>query len=439
MASNFVRLTVIADDDQLDVSLPAYRPIAEYIDDILELFGPAKVAPATSWTLSTPRLGTLDLEDTLAEHSLLDGAELYLTKAPQAAPPPFVDDVLGEMRRHVSERHQRWVGPARQTWIAGAAAAALLVGGALVVARPDRATVVVALAAMAVVAVALGAFTRRHALGYLAWVGVPLVAAAAWRAGESFGLAESVAFAAAGGAAVGSLAAAIRPRSASLTMTSALCAIVFGVAGIACAAGANPTALSVWSAPLPVLVIIFAPSVALSSSGLLAQVRLGEQMELASRADIDAALVRGRTVADVMVWTSSAAVFPIVATIALTGVWQQGIAAGFLLVIWLLRSRGFTHVRHVGPMVMTAAAGATVLCAGVIDWIGLSGASMVGAIGIASVIVAGCCAAYALPPLSEVAAARVRRFLDGIDLPLAVAFIPIVFFAQGVYSLVWPS
>lgn len=439
MASNFVRLTVIADDNQLDVSLPAHRPIAEYIDDVLDLLGPASAAPATTWTLSSPKHGTMDLEDTLADHALADGAELHLTKSAQAAAPPFVDDVIAEMRREVSTEYRTWIPPARTRWIAAAIGAALLAGGAIVVARPDRGVVAATLAAIALFAAIVGVIGRRNALGHVVWAAVPLAAAAAWRGAEDLGVAESVSFALAGAAVVVALGGFAVLRTVSVALTATICAVVFAVAGAAFALGANPTAASVWAAPVLVVMVIVAPNLALSSSGLLAQIRLSEQMELADRSAIAAGMARGRTTADILVWTSSILVVPVTVTTALTGVWQQGLAAGFLLAIWLLRSRNFTHARHVGPMVVASATGCAALAAAIVGWLGATGASQVALVGVAAVVVALCFVLGALPALEEVSAARMRRLLDAIDLPLAIAFIPIVFFAQGVYGLVWPK
>lgn len=438
MASNFVRLTVVADDNQLDVSLPAHRPIAEYIDDVVELLGPASAAPAASWTLSSVRHGVLDLEDTLSDHSLTDGAQLHLTRSAEAMAPPFVDDVIDELRRQVAAGYQRWAPETARSWIASAVAVILIVGGGSVVAVDDTAAAVGALSGLAVFAAIVGALARRSALGHVLWAAVPLAAAAAWRAADSWGLAESVAFAGAAGTALAAVAAAVVVRSVSIAVANAVCAIVFGVAGVLFYLGANPTAVTVWGSAVPVVIILFAPAVALSSSGLLAQIRLSEQMELAARSAITDAMSRGRAAADVMVWTASALVVPIVATIALTGVWQQGLAAAFLVVIWLLRSRNFTHTRHVGPMILAAAAATAFLAVGVAGWSGLA-VGPAAALGAgAAALVALCFGAGALPALPEVSGARVRRILDALDLPLAIAFIPVVFFAQGVYNLVWP-
>ncbi|MET9202652.1 hypothetical protein, partial [Gordonia sp. NPDC003585] len=112
--------------------------------------------------------------------------------------------------------------------------------------------------------------------------------------------------------------------------------------------------------------------------------------------------------------------------------------AAFLVVIWLLRSRNFTHTRHVGPMILAAAAATAFLAVGVAGWSGLA-VGPAAALGAgAAALVALCFGAGALPALPEVSGARVRRILDALDLPLAIAFIPVVFFAQGVYNLVWP-
>lgn len=439
MGANFVRLTVVSDDNQLDVSLPAQRPVVEYIDDVVGLLGPSASAAGSAWTLSTPSLGPIDLEDTLADYQIFDGARLSLTKAPDAAPPPFVDDVLAEMQRTVDVRYATWIGAHRRKWIAAAVAVVVGVCSVLVAVDGERWPVVGVLAALALAALGGGLAARRTAMGHVAWSALAPATLATWRAAEANSLAERVVFALAAIALVVAVVAGGVLASRPIVAAAGGTAVVFAAVGLSFALGANPVAASVWALPVLVLGVIIAPRIALSSSGLLAQIRLSERMELAQREAVAAGLGRGRLIADAIVWATSVLGVPAVATIALSGVWQQGLAAVVFVVIWLLRSRNFTHVRHVAPMILAGAAGAAFLAAGLARWIGASGGSYTGVVGVVAAALAVAFGCGALPSLGEVGAARARRVLDGVDLPLALVFVPVVFFAQGVYSLVWPS
>ncbi|QRY63011.1 EsaB/YukD family protein [Gordonia sp. PDNC005] len=438
MGANFVRLTVVADDNQLDVSLPAQRPVVEYIDDVLGLLGPTASAGGAVWTLSTPALGPIDLEDTLADHQIVDGARLHLTKAPEAAPPPFVDDVLAEMRRGVDARFRTWDAGTRRTWIGVSVGVVVALASAVVAGDDARQAVVGVLGGLALLCLLAGAALRGPSVGNAAWVAVIPASLGMWRAAEELGTAEQVAFTVAVGCAVVASAAAIVLRSSPVSIAACATAGGCSVAGGAFLAGANAVAMSVWVLPVLVVAVIVAPKWALASSGLLAQVRLSERMELADRDAVARGLTRGRLTADVLVWSSSVLGVLAVATIAADGVWEQGLAAAIMVAIWLLRSRNFTHARHVAPMILAAAASTVFLAAGAIRWFGAAGSSYVLGIGAAVVVLVLVLAACALPTLDEVTAARVRRLLDAVDIPLAVAFVPVVFFAQGVYTLVWP-
>ncbi|MFW0791399.1 EsaB/YukD family protein [Gordonia sp. CPCC 205333] len=438
MGATFVRLTVLADDSQLDISLPAHRPVVEYIDDVVAMFGPSAAAPTTAWALSLPTHGPIELDDTLADHSIADGVTLHLTKAPDAAPPPFVDDVIAEMRRTVDDRYERWTAQSRRVWLSAVLAGVLLSGAGFVALQSSDTAVAGGLAVLALVTIAIGTFARGKPLGYVTWAAAPIGGLAVWRATQSVGVAESVSWAFATGALIAALATYTSLDSRSLTLAGGLVGGSLYVAGGAFALGANPTALSVWASIGLVVVTIFTPRLALSSSGLLAQIQRSEQLELAERAAVEKGLHRGREVVDGLVWAASALLIPVVAIIAGTGVWEQGVVAVLLVLIFTLRSRSFTHSRHVAPMLGASAVSAVVVVCAVPHWIELTQAAAIIAGVVGTIIVGIAVLIGQLPALDEVPAARLRRFLDGVDLPLALAYFPVVFVGQGVYGLFWP-
>ncbi|MGB6180538.1 MAG: EsaB/YukD family protein, partial [Rhodococcus sp. (in: high G+C Gram-positive bacteria)] len=154
MGGNFVRLTVLSGNDQLDVSLPAHRPLVEYIDDILTLLSVRPSTGGQPWVLSSPLHGALALDDTLADRSVMDGSTLHLTTLDDAAQGAFVDDVISEMNRQVDAGFTPWSVAARSRWAVGTASILGLLACVLAsVASPDP---WVAASAAVLVIVALG-------------------------------------------------------------------------------------------------------------------------------------------------------------------------------------------------------------------------------------------------------------------------------------------
>ena len=440
MGATFVRLTVLADDSQLDVSLPAHRPVVEYIDDVLTLLGPETTRNGSGWTLSSPTHGPIEIEDTLADYSVADGSTLHLTSSTDAAQPPFVDDVIAEMRRKVDVEYQTWAGAARAYWLTGVMAALAVWTTGVLVLRGPTVAAATALVVLAVLALVVGGAARGKPAEHLVWLAAPAAGGAAWRAAHSLGFAESVAFALGAAAVSAAIASVVIGRWRACGLAAAGFGVAASIAGVAIAFGANPTALSVWASVVPVLALIVTPRAALASSGLLALVRKTENMELADRRELCGALDRGRLVVDAVVWAAAALVVPMVATVALTGFWEQGLVAAVLAIVLLLRSRSFTHARHVGPMVAAGSLSLLVVAYSIPRWIGNDDSTIAVIVWlVAAVLVlfgAGLGQAFALP---DVGAARVRRLLDSIDLPLTLAYFPIVFFAQGIYGFFWPD
>lgn len=440
MSATFVRLTVLADDSQLDVSLPAHRPVVEYIDDVLTLFGPETARNGSGWTLSSPTHGPIEIEDTLADYSVTDGTTLHLTSSIDAAQPPFVDDVIAEMRRKVDVDYRTWSGSTRAYWLTGAMAALAVWTTGVLVLRGPTAAAAAALAVLAVLALVGGGAARSKPAAHLAWLAVPAAGGAAWRAAHSLGLAESVSFTLGAAAVAAAIASVVVGRWRAFGLAAAGVGVATLIAGAVITFGANPTAVCVWASVVPVLALIVTPRSALASSGLLALVRKTENMELADRRELGVALDRGRLVVDAVVWGASALVVPMVLTIALTGFWEQGLVAAVLAVVLLLRSRSFTHARHVGPMVAAGTVSLLAVAYSIPRWIDSDNSTIAVVVWlVAAVLVlfgAGLGQAFELP---DVGAARVRRLLDSIDLPLTLAYFPIVFFAQGIYGFFWPD
>ncbi|MGB6179790.1 MAG: hypothetical protein WBF79_00950, partial [Rhodococcus sp. (in: high G+C Gram-positive bacteria)] len=220
--------------------------------------------------------------------------------------------------------------------------------------------------------------------------------------------------------------------------TAAITGVLFAAAAGAFALGANPTALAAWSSVALVLVLIVTPKSALSTSGLLALIKSTENADLAEREAVRVALRKGRETTDVMVWSTAVMLMPLVLTVCFTGVWSQGLLCAVLCVVVLLRSRSFTHARHVGPLISAATIGILGGAAAIPRWFDHDASASV-VLWCALVVVALLSAAASQTAVfPDVGAARVRRTLDIVDVPLALAYIPVLFLAQGLYGYFWP-
>lgn len=439
MVTTFIRVTVIADDVQLDVSLPAHRPVIDFLPDVLDLLDIDADDDPSGWTLSTTTAGPLDPMDTLTDRQLHDGTSVHLTRAENAAAPPFVDDVLAEMTRVVDAGFARWTGTSRLRWMA-VLSAGLIALVALATAGVGSGVLAgSALTALVLVAALLAGMSRD---GIGTWMSIPASIAgalAAWRFTDALDVDARVALtAAAGSAAVAVTGLAARRMFPAVPVGGGL-AVILGLCGGAFALGLSAVATAAWGSLLLLLALILAPGLALSSSGLLAQLRRSEQLELTARADIDTTLTRGRRVVDALVWMVAILAVFISGALIFGGVWQQGLIPAFLGLLLLMRSRSFAHSRHVGPLV--AAGSASLLLVGyrLPDWLGVPDAAAVAIwVAVAAVILVGFVLSGTVK-LGEVTRAEMRGWLDVADFLLMLAYVPIVVFAQGIYPYFWPS
>ncbi|WP_336086839.1 type VII secretion integral membrane protein EccD [Nocardia sp. SSK8] len=437
MSAHFVRVSVVSGDSQLDVSLPARRPLAEYITDVTELLAIEPGDPVSAWALSAPARGTLAMEASLAESGVRDGAVLHLTPVELAAHTPFVDDVVDAVEAAVDRDGRRFGDASRDRAVVAlvvlTCAGAAILGAGLRPGALGAPALIVLAAAIAVAAAVLNSPARSG----LAWGLVPLVGTAAICAVPA-DPALMVSAGASGAFAGAALAAALSTRRTGHVVGAAGAAAGFAAVAAAVASGANITAMSAWIAPVLVALIAVVPRGAVLGSGLLDLVRRGEQGDPVPRATIDAGTRRGRDLLDVGVGALALAISAAVVTLIWTGIWVQ-VALGVLIgVVVLLRSRAYTDVWHVGallavPVLATLATGAVLAreIAGQDPVVRSIVLSAVAAAVVLTLVVAG------FVRLGEVAAARVARLWNALDPVLLVLLLPATFGAQGVYTYLW--
>jgi len=436
MTTRFTRLSVVADDQQLDASLPAARPIVEYLDDIHSLLGLPVGGTPVVWALSSPARGPIAIDSSLDDAGVLDGEVLYLTPAADAAEAPMVDDVVTALTAVVDRRASGWDGIARDR-VGSALLAA--VGLALVVAlasTPTPRVAAVLLALLAVLAAAAGRRLVARGGVALGWALAPAaLAMAAYRASAGAPTDVRVAVVGAGlTAGIGGTAWAVH-RGAALGLAGIAVAVVALSAAGALAVGVAATALAAWAAPVLVLVLGLAPQLALTTSGLVALVRKAEAGDAVGRVEVEQRAARGTAVVDAAVVTAGVVGAVAVAVLIWTGRPVQGALGGLLAGIFLLRSRGFSSARQVGVLLAVPIVGLVVAAAALPSWlaIGSAGARTVIWAG-ALIVAAGGVALGAFGRLSEVPGARLSRLFDRLDLLAVLVLVPLTLWAQEVFG-----
>lgn len=154
------RVSLHADEVQVDLALPAGVPIAALIPSVVDILAarggkrPAAAAVAP-YRLSCPGVTALDSSKTLAQHAIRDGAVLLLTRASTELPVPRFDDPAEQVSATVSARTRPWTPRATRltaglvaVWLAAVAGFVAVPGG------PGAPNALLAATAAAAVAVA---------------------------------------------------------------------------------------------------------------------------------------------------------------------------------------------------------------------------------------------------------------------------------------------
>jgi type VII secretion integral membrane protein EccD len=159
------RVTVIAPNRRMDLTIPADVPLADMLPTLLRYGGDHLAnegAAKGGWRLT--RLGgvSLDGSRTAGEQGILDGEQLFLEPFQNHAPPPVFDDLVDAVATATQDAAGRWgLSTTRRFSVAFTAAA--LVGGAVAVlfAGPPRSTAaIVGLLAGAILLIAATLVSR---------------------------------------------------------------------------------------------------------------------------------------------------------------------------------------------------------------------------------------------------------------------------------------
>jgi type VII secretion integral membrane protein EccD len=432
MATRFTRLSVVAGQRQLDASVPASRPVGEFLTLIPSMLSLEATTPPTEWALSTPRHGLIPLERSLDDLGVLDGDILYLSPATGTAESPMVEDVLGTVGELVETRAAPWLDEHRDRVIANLLGLVLvLVAAAGYQVTPAPVSTLVLLAVAALCAGLAGLRLTRG--GIVADWGAPLIGALALLRLD-LPLPVRLMAAAAGASAGLALVSGVRRRP-ELVVLGAAAAVLSAVAGAVLNADVSPAMVAGWAGPVLVIALGVLPQLALSSSGLVALVQRGEVGDEVARAE----LTRRLGAATARVDGTVMAVGIAGAVACLTLVWSADpaqVALGLLIgLLFAMRSRGFSSARLVGFTVAAPVVALAALAYWLPVWTDQLVPAAVAPVQVVSVLlVLVVVALVGFTRLRELNAARMTRLLDVVDTVATIAFIPLLLFALHVFT-----
>jgi type VII secretion integral membrane protein EccD len=435
MTTRFTRLSVVADGRQLDASLPASRPIVEFLADLVGLLSLPLASSSAGYVLSSPSRGPMPGGRTLDDLGVLDGEVLFLTVEEAAAESPMIDDVLGAIATVADRRAAPWAGAARDA-VTTCLLAALGVVSAGVLALLSDQVLSGGLSAILAVALDIAAFALRRRFGLvLAWSALPVAGAAGWQSAQAASADVRLAAGAGALAVASAVAGLVSHRSIAVVtagVTTALAAVGIGVGrGL----GADRTALAAWSALALVLGLALLPGLALSTSGLVGLVRQAEAGDPVARAVVERRVAWGQAMVNGLTFAIGTVAALTAGVLVVAGRPFQA-ALGLLIgLVFLLRSRGFTPAGQVGFILLAPISAAVALAIALPRWTQVSDADgRLGWAAAGSLLVVGLVAVGGYVRLGEIAGARLSRLYDRVD-PIAILLVvPAVLLAQNVFS-----
>lgn len=427
MATRFTRVTIAATDRQVDVSLPAAAPVGEQLPMVLRLLSVPTSSTPRRWVLSTPELGVIPRSASLDETGVLDGMVLHLTEAQEAALPPFVDDVEQTAGDLVAQEPAFRAGD-RSSGIAGLLAVLLLGACGLGLVAPSPIDWVAPALAL-IGALGIGATMTGLGATLAAMTAVPaaVLGLSALQSGASAGATVLLPVA----ASIGLLGAGL-VRRLPVATAGGITALVFSVVTWVMTAtelqGYRTAGLIV---VLGVIVAGLAGQFALGGAGLVNLLVADERGEKVPRTAVVGAVNRGGAIATGMVWAVSVAVSAAVVLLITAPV--IGIKSGWAIpgvgilgaLVFALRSRMYSRVRQVVPMLAVPVLAGAAIGLRIPAWFGVTDARTAAGITLGVlVLIAVLLLATGLSTLAEVPKARLRRFYEAIEFLAVLALLP---------------
>lgn len=444
MPTRFTRVTVVADGRQADVSLPAQQPVVTLIPQLCALLSLKLERPGGPWTLSTTAHGILNPQRSLDDVGIADADIVHLAPPREAPEPPFVEDVVDEVAARLDNARQpgeglEWKGDAR---VAGccALAAVMLAFSVLLLTTglesgPFR---LVALVMVGLVAGGLARMLRARGGVFIAIAGVSAWALAGWCGAESgaLGPLESVVF----GAVGAGLACTSFPLLGRRYLGVGIAGVVLTLfALLTLTLAALGLSLDRTAAVTTVFVLVIvgvAPQIAVGNSGLVALLRAEERAEQVERTSVTRSVDTGRSLLGGII-AGAAVVESATVVVLLLHPDASAPALGVVVaLVFALRSRVFTRVEQVVPMLVVATVGLATATMAMSRWLGLTagGGALLG-VGLLLVAVLLILACGVAKP-TEITAARLRRTANTVEATAVVLLVPLVLLVFDTYDYV---
>jgi type VII secretion integral membrane protein EccD len=439
MATRFTRVTVVNDGRQLDVSLPASRPVRDLLPQLCDLLSlpPAEEEDRRGgWSLSTVAGGQVDARGTLDDAGVVDADVLYLTPPAAAPPPPFVDEVIDEVRNALDEDGSAWAGRPRLLGSAALAAVAFLAIAVVGAVSPGPAGGRLALfAASGLVATGLGRLSRGRGGGLVVAASLPVWALTVAQVAVLGGWdSQATWYAGLVGLGVGLMTFAVVGGDWSAGVAAGVALAPLALLGmVLAAAGLEPARVAGVLVVLVLFALGLAPQVALARSGLVPLVRAQERGTPVARTEVTGAMQTGqRTLSGAVAGVCAVAA---VAAGALLAARSAAAAAlgGLAVLVYALRSRAFTRAAQALPLLGAATVAAAVGAIMLPQWLLVEPVRLYVSAG-ALLLLAVAAAWAGRTALDEVAAARVRQLFDAIEAVAVIGVVPLVLAVFGAYD-----
>lgn len=430
MATRFTRVTIAGDDRQVDISLPASAPVAEQLPMVLRLLSIPSTPVPMGWVLSTPELGTLPRDRSLDEVGILDGMVLYLTPAPAAAAPPFVDDVESAAGETVAAIAPAFAGGHRRSGIAGLLAPVLLAASVIAALAPGPISWMGA-ALAAVVALTVGAVVTERGGGFAAAMAIPATGVLVYVVeSQRSGFTGANLMLVLTGASLALIAVGLVRQASTATAGGVTATVLALVSWIGLFAGLPGYRMAALVMLLAVICAGLAGQFALGGAGLVNLLVADERGERVPRTTVAESVRRGTAIATGVVWACSIAAALAALVLIRTQLpgsrgWIPPLFGVVGAAVFALRSRMFSRVRQVVPMLGVAVLGGAVVATMVPRWALMTdqkaaAAATLGVLALVAILLA----ATGFSALAEVPRMRLRRLFEALEFVAVLALVP---------------
>lgn len=444
--AEFVRVTVVGPEDSAaDVTAPLGRPVAEVVDQVAAVLG-LDPSDETGWQFASVAAGPLAAHGKLSDYGVVDGDMLYIVPAASEVAAPEIFSAIDVVADYVEDDRRMWTGSARHSVVVGYAGMLVVVAA---VAFAVTGGLVAGACAAAMGAFILATYAAPEPARHLVWI-TPICFAASSAAVFHASPWPQVVLATVGGGLCGIAITTfvLSPARWAIVASSSIAGATAIAAVIAIRLGVNATALAAWISPVLIIGLACAGRLSVAWSGLGGVVaRTEEESPAASyeagrerpgRPEIVRRAVIATDLLDGIVWACCASAVGAVLVLAITGVWEQAAFGAYIGLAFLLRSRSFSEVRHVAPIIGVAVTSAFIVPVALIGQrIGESAPFITAAATMVIALLLGVIILFlGYFELPTVTGARLAQLWNVVDALVLLGLIPMLFWAQGIYQYI---